>query len=649
MLPEYKYFLGQLKRSLPELWANLQEPAFDGWLLIRWTCQALLITLLILAADYLAGAGAISALRIRVAGRLRLVAALSTGIALQGLLVFGLGLSGHLTARAVRAGGIALGLAGLVSLWRHHALHAYLVRAWLALRPRRWWPVALASPLLLVYAADLMQPVAEGDSTMYHMAAARHYRDHHALPYHSEIRFNAQPHLTVLLYLRHWLVTGEDTLLKLFNLELLLLLVAALIAGLKELKLRARWLPLLAMASSPVFVWTAKVEYADLALAAFVTAGGVLLVASLRRRSVALAALGGLALATAGASKLQGLVLAAILLAAFLDVAWRAGWPARRWAAAGALASSAIVIWDAGWWIRSWLATGSPAYPFFSSTPELGRLMAVNQTYGFGHGVVAMLLLPLRAVSEQPVHFADAYTFGPALLLGVASGALLAWQRRFSHAIQFLGWTLGLFFVFWFFSGQVMRYWASTLGLQALWIAAGLTQVLRRRMFSQLTAFGLGVCSVIHLAITSPTLLKGWPPPVTFAQKETAQAESLRYYRAARVLNQLAAPGDRIYAWYCEDAKFHLTRGHAGDWFGENSYFWLSHGAASEQEVVARLREAGYRYVLLDRDRGKLRAEMFMFAFMEGEFLRVWGTPPGTRRVYDDGQYAAFLILPGIK
>lgn len=639
---EYKHFLGKLGLSLPVLLENLGDNTFDAWLLLRWMVQALLISAAVLAADYLTGAGLLSAFRIRVPGRLRLLCSLTLGIALQGLFLLALGLSGLLTQNTVRWGSLLLGLAGLFALWKGGRYVPLDLSVW---RPRRWWPILLIAPLVLVFVADLMQPVAEGDSTMYHMAAARWYRDHQALPYHPEIRFNAQPHLSVLLYLRQWLITGEDTLLKLFNLELTLVLVAALLAGLKELRIRQRWLPFVLITSSPVFVWVMKIEYADLALTAFTGAGGVLLIAALRRQSLPLAALAGVALATAGAIKLQGLILAAALLLAFAATAWRAAWPWRRLALALTMACGAIVLWGAGWWIRSWLATGSPAYPFFSNAPDLERLMAVNKTYGFGRDLWAMLLLPWRAMTVRPVHFADTYTFGPALALAVASGVALVWRRRFTPALAFTGGALGIFFLFWFFSGQVMRYWASTLVLQALWIAAGLV-VAPPVWLGRWLAAGLTACAALNCAITSPTLLNGWPPPVRLEQKETVQAETLRYYRAARAVNALAGPGERTYAMHSEDARFHLRGPHAGDWFGERSFFWLSYEARSETEVVGRLRQAGYRYVLLDRERGKLRAGMFGFDFLGSEFMRVWGTPPGTVRVYDDGQYAAFRIVP---
>ena len=96
----------------------------------------------------------------------------------------------------------------------------------------------LFAPLLTLQELDLQMPVLEGDSMLYHMASARWYGEHHALTYHPGIRFNAQPQQTVMLYLRHWLITGEETQLKLINWEYLAILFCTLLGGVRLLGAR---------------------------------------------------------------------------------------------------------------------------------------------------------------------------------------------------------------------------------------------------------------------------------------------------------------------------------------------------------------------------------------------------------------------------
>ena len=177
----------------------------------------------------------------------------------------------------------------------------------------------LMLPVIAIQAMDLMMPVLEFDSAMYHMSAAKLYRETGSLPYHDGIRFNAQPQLPVLLYLRQWFLLGDDCLLKLANVELSLILLLTLLAAARELAWRDSWvLGALFVAASPVMCWVTKIEYADLALTAYFGLGSILLYRQLRLRRFRLAWPTGLALGFAGACKYQGLVLVGFALAAYL-------------------------------------------------------------------------------------------------------------------------------------------------------------------------------------------------------------------------------------------------------------------------------------------------------------------------------------------
>jgi hypothetical protein len=258
-------------------------------------------------------------------------------------------------------------------------LHRY--RGWRSLRvcarllkPQRFGVRALALGalfgfLVIVLLADLMLPVMEFDSTMYHMRAARHYLETASVSYDATIRYNAHPHLSVLLYMRHWAALGEHGLVKLANIEFLLMLVLVLVYAARELRWKDGWTAgLMFVMSSPLFLFVAHLEYADLALAAYFAVAAALLFHHLRHGGRAALVAGGLVLGFAGAVKLQGLVLAACGVAGFA-VAWlyaRRGLAAlaRALAAIGAL----IVLSGAGWWLRSWVNTGSPAFPFFAGS-----------------------------------------------------------------------------------------------------------------------------------------------------------------------------------------------------------------------------------------------------------------------------------------
>ena len=143
---------------------------------------------------------------------------------------------------------------------------------------------------------------------MYQMSAAKLYREQQAVAYHPGIRFNGQPQLPVLIYLRYWFLLESDSLLKLANLELSFILLLTLVAAARQLRWRDSWfLGILYLASMPIVCFIAKVEYADLALTAFSGLGIFLLLYQLRHPGLQLHVPAGLVFGFAVSCKHLGL------------------------------------------------------------------------------------------------------------------------------------------------------------------------------------------------------------------------------------------------------------------------------------------------------------------------------------------------------
>ena len=631
------------QRTVPELLRHLQSSDFDALLLARWIAQSLVLALLIFAADYLFGAGLLLTLsrrfNLRLSVPLRFATSLALGNGVSGLLVFLLGTVRLLTADSVTAVVFASGLAGFEMLRRQQGF------AW-ARAPFQLKPSALAIALLSLFLPvialqqlDLQMPVVEGDSTLYHMAAARWYAQHHRLAYHPGIRFNAQPQQTVLVYLRQWLVTGDETQIKLLNWEYLAILCAALRGGLGLLG-AGRLFPaaLLLVLSSPVFCWITKMEMADLGLTAYLTLGVVLLIVA-RHGQRAHLALAGLMLGFAAASKLQGMVI----IAGFA-VSWFCAVGLRRPREAVALAAG-IALPGIGWWIRSLLYTGSPAYPFFSGNPEAKGLLAASLRYGFGHDALALLALPWRMITESSYIFADPYIFGIPLLVLLLTGlaALLHARGRLNWRIAILLGGFLFYFAFWFMTGQVMRYLASVLPVMALLFAAALRALHCRRTRWWAIA-PLVPVALLAAATPSRTLIYALAPPVTLQQREVVQAAMLPQYRAARSLNRLARPRQRVYLWFCEDARFHVNATSYGDWFGAYNYVWLGQQGTTTGQMVQRLRGAGFQYILVDRDHSRRDGTLYPSEFQQTSFVADEGDSAGARLVIREGRYRVFKL-----
>ena len=164
---------------------------------------------------------------------LRAAASLAIGSGLSGLALFLLGAAGLLRPAVPAALMAVWGIAGALALHRMHGWRWSLSFARL-FRPRRPSPWTLFTGLLfgflaLIMLAGLMLPVMEFDSTMYHMRAARQYRETArwlSTTTSATTPTRTSPYCSTCGSGRF---SGEDGLAKLANLEFLLMLVLVLV------------------------------------------------------------------------------------------------------------------------------------------------------------------------------------------------------------------------------------------------------------------------------------------------------------------------------------------------------------------------------------------------------------------------------------
>ncbi len=587
-------------------WLQLRDtlPPESPLLLIRWLCQGLTLALLVALADLLAGAAVLKAARVRLPARLRGAAMLAIGMGLSGTALF-----------FYPRGWVGLlpGLLGL-PLLRSSAGRWY-VFGWLnALRPRGWVAWALV-PVVLVSLPDLFLPIVEYDATMYHMVAARQYQEAGRVSFDPGVRFNSHPQLGVLLYARQQMLGGEDSLTKLVNLEW----VAMILLAVLQMARRARGdnrtrsaLACLLLAGSPLFWHLAKIEYADLALTAWLAVA----VALLEWRGVP-PWVAGLALGFTAASKMQGLLMAGVVGLIYLLLR-------RNWRAGLQIAAAAAVV-NLGWWVRSSMATGSPVYPFLSADgrSESGYLFEVSARYGVGHDWVHFLRLPWDLLVHSPFVFTDAFVFGPALLL-VPLLVLVGWPRWLPLL------TSAVYLVFWYMTGQVGRYLVPVLPLLAMGLGAA-PGGLAGRVVPVLLAAWAAFAGLSTLATVRFHAL----PPVTFGQKTEYLRQTLPYASAVIEINRVARPSELTYLWFAEDARYYVRTRAEGDWFGAHSF--------GDATSLDRLREWGVRYILMDRERAAYNGRIYGEQFGTTALVKRFGpVPAGLTLIYDDERYSVF-------
>ena len=330
VVPAYGSTILQIGRAL---WA-------DGLGLVSHAAVSYLWAALIIAIDLMFGLALLRWMSRKTSCHLppalRAASALALGCGFAGMAVFGLGAGHHLTRNAVVGITALMAVAGVGGLFKQQAWRwgFSFLAAFRPSRANRKLIIAstfLLLPAIAIHGFDLLLPVLEFDSTMYQMSAAKLYREQQAVAYHPGIRFNGQPQLPVLIYLRYWFLLESDSLLKLANLEFSFILLLTLVAVARQLRWRDSWfLGVLYLASMPIVCYLAKVEYADLALTAFSGLGIFLVLYQLRHPRLQLHVPAGLVFGFAVSCKHLGLMLFAAALVGYVAAAWVAGIGLRR-------------------------------------------------------------------------------------------------------------------------------------------------------------------------------------------------------------------------------------------------------------------------------------------------------------------------------
>lgn len=389
----------------------------------------------------------------------------------------------------------------------------------------------IAIVCLFTFVLTLAPPSGgEWDSLMYHLAAPQQYLRHGKiveLPYDHHSYF---PFTMEMLFLWGLALRGP-VLAKLFHWLMLPLCCAALIAiGKRHLSLRVGLLAAALFASIPIVQSEASTAYIDLGLTAFVLLA-YLCCANWKTTGekqwlISCGAFCGFCIGT----KYLG-----VLTFAWLGL-WIVGTMARgkKWQIKPLLSATllALVI-GGGWYARNVAWTGNPVYPFAYEvfggknwSPEMARLYTEDQKkFGFGRGWEDLLAAPWRvamtpvnvgvfqkSVGEKPVPYvagmpwwptsnlppvapheglfevpglAFSTVIGPALL---AFGLPMIFVRRKPWLIGFLGWSFVFYGLFWFATGQYVRYLMPAFALWCLpcgWMA---DKFLRRSALLKYTA-----------------------------------------------------------------------------------------------------------------------------------------------------------------
>ena len=590
---------------------------------------------------------------------LRAASALALGCGFAGMAVFGLGAGHHLTRNAVVGITALMAVTGIGGLFKQQAWRwgfSFLA----AFRPSRanrkliMASTFLLLPAIAIHGFDLLLPVLEFDSTMYQMSAAKLYREQQAVAYHPGIRFNGQPQLPVLIYLRYWFLLESDSLLKLANLEFSFILLLTLVAAARQLRWRDSWfLGVLYLASMPIVCFIAKVEYADLALTAFSGLGIFLVLYQLRHPRLRLHVPTGLVFGFAVSCKHLGLMLFAAALVGYVAAAWVAGIPLRRLARTSFLLVVLAGLVGSGWWLRSWLHTGTPLHPFLTPTGESAATTepftltsAYQHERSFSYVVGAAYLL----VAMQSDLKGHPDGFGISLLLMLIAGAFAVVQRGERRRVSGVEWVFLIvaftsYFLVWSFTSIPHRHLAPLAPMLAMLFLMSTCQSLgaNGRLPRILTIFLVAIA--LHTSFsTSKTGVHRIPPPKNQEEKQLWLQRALPYYGAVQAINETARSSDWTYLLLAPRTRFYVDTVSFGDWFGHYSYGWLFQGVDSDQALVAKLKDAGFQYLLVDYRNVRQSSDHYPQVLRDSAFRTPEAELTGAGRIFSDRGYSVFRL-----
>lgn len=270
------------------------------------------------------------------------------------------------------------------------------------------------------------------------------------------------------------------------------------------------------------------------------------------------------------------------------------------------------------WYLRTWAASGSPLFPFYlniwkgSATgwdaDRSALFQAVNSNYGGANKnlfdyLFAPVKISLFAQPEIP-QFYDG-VLGVGLLLGLI---LIIWSwRQFDlpTEIKIAAAVGGIFFLFWLFSSQQLRYLlpiAPSLAVASVVAAQRLatTDVFRKTIYVSFLA-----ASVSSLLVSFAWFAEQNPPRVVFGgeSREDYLTRRLDYYGYYKIVNRDLPPDAKVWLINMRRDTYHLERAYFSDYLSED---WTLKKLVEQSRGISELRQKaralGVTHVLTRHD-----------------------------------------------
>ena len=253
-------------------------------------------------------------------------------------------------------------------------------------------------------------------------------------------------------------------------------------------------------------------------------------------------------------------------------------------------------------------------------------------------------------VAMQPDMKGHPDGFGISLILMLIAGAFSVVQRGECRRVSGAEWVFLIvastsYFLVWSFTSIPHRHLVPLAPILAMLFLMSTCQLLgaNGRLPKILTIFLVAIS--LHTSFsTSKTGVHRIPPPKNQEERQIWLRRALPYYGAVQAINETARSSDRTYLLLAPRTRFYVDTVSFGDWFGHYNYDWLFQGVDSDRSLVAKLKDAGFQYLLVDHRNVRRSSDEYPQALRRSAFRNPKGEPAGVKRVFSDRGYSVFRL-----
>jgi 4-amino-4-deoxy-L-arabinose transferase-like glycosyltransferase len=487
--------------------------------------------------------------------------------------------------------------------------------------------ITLVIALLPMWFLPLYPPTAF-DETMYHLPSARAYVEHHRIIFTPHLRYPTFPQTNNMLFTLA-LLMFDDVSTHLVQFLLMVILTLAIISfGQRFLSHRAGLWAAAILLGNPLVLWCGSVAYIEMGLMLFVFLGVYAFWNWWQKQDQQWLVLAGVFCGLAIGTK----YLALFFLIALQIAALYAGFRRRKYLRPFVFGVVALMV-ASPWFARNFYYMRNPVFPFFYKSfarvfgpgrldPEFYAGMLLEPSYyGIGKTFQSLVTLPWHLSFNQEVFVMEA----PLSTLYLYLIPLLAISIFVVARIRGLLILTAAYTLFWFFTGQVLRYLLPALTLISLAAGAALDWILCWAPLSRKWTNHRVITVGVFALLMAPGWIYAWqnwqqkgPLPVTKEQRVAYLTARFPSYPAYELLNSLKGRNYTLYAFHDASMAYFADGLFMGDWFGPDRYALIDANITSGRALYSQLKALGADHFL--RRAGKFVPELPTDEFFNSNF-----------------------------